>query len=78
MRVSPALLACFSLVAISASPTRAASASETVDGAPTLEANQDIMSPLAANSVDSAVEPASRAGAEAAIAPTSVSSNSNA
>lgn len=59
MRVSPALLACFSLVAISASPSRAATqtakSTETVDGASTFEANQDIRSP---QSADAAVDPA--------------------
>ncbi|MEL6938726.1 MAG: BamA/TamA family outer membrane protein [Cyanobacteria bacterium J06598_1] len=49
MRVSPALLACFSLVAISALPSQAAESSEAVDSASTLEANLDIPAPLAAD-----------------------------
>ncbi len=66
MRVSPALLACFSLVAISALPSRAAESSETVDSASTLEANSerssDTLSPLPANrplelAADTVVEP---------------------
>ncbi|MGB7487298.1 MAG: hypothetical protein WA901_13990, partial [Phormidesmis sp.] len=38
MRVSPALLACFSLVAVSSLPSQAADAVETVDSASTLDA----------------------------------------
>ena len=66
MRVSPALLACFSLVAISALPRRAAESSETVDCASTLDAISErssvTLSPRPANrplelAADTVVEP---------------------
>ncbi|MEL6555875.1 MAG: POTRA domain-containing protein, partial [Cyanobacteria bacterium J06621_11] len=78
MRVSPALLACFSVVALSAQPSRAADATDTVESPPTLEANLETSSSETSSSETSAQTAVSAGGQpiEAAVAPVSTGSAS--